>query len=324
MSDNSAAKRADQGILILGGGAIGVCFATVFGDHGFSVTLIEPDRARRDGVLADVGRRHATVRDAGLAIARPNDVIGRLRVADRVDGAIAEAVLIIEAGPENLDIKRAIVTNLLAHARPDAVIATASSAITISDIVTTPSQRARCLVAHPVNPPTLIRVVELVPAPETSEATVDVATGLFSAAGFDPITLGAELPGFVFNRLQSAVLREAYRLVGEGVVDVDGVDRLVRDGLGPRWALSGPFETAELNTPGGIAAHAARMGPAYRAIGEARGERDCDWTPDLVAEIERQRRALVPADALPGRRAWRDRALAGLIAARARIFCNDR
>jgi len=163
-----------------------------------------------------------------------------------------------------------------------------------------------------------------VPAPGTAPDVVARAGALFDDAGFDPVVLGREVPAFVFNRLQSALLREAYRLVDEGVVDVDGLDRLVRDGLGVRWALCGPFETADLNTAGGIRGHAERMGPAYAAIGEARGETDARWSPALVDRVEAERRALLPAGALTARRAWREAALADLLAARRTILAGAR
>ena len=120
------------------------------------------------------------------------------------------------------------------------------------------------------------------------------------------------------NRLQGAVLREAYRLVDEGVAGANDIDHVMRLSLGPRWALSGPFETAELNTPGGITAHAARLGPAYKRMGEARGE-TVDWPPELVAKVERDRRAVLPAPDIPARVQWRTRAVAKLVAARDRI-----
>jgi hypothetical protein len=93
-------------------------------------------------------------------------------------------------------------------------------------------------------------------------------------------------------------------------------------GLGPRWALSGPFETAELNTPGGIAAHAARMGPAYKRIGEGRGE-TVDWRADLVARVSTERRTILAEADIPARVAWRARAVARLIAARDKLMDQD-
>lgn len=301
-------------VAVVGAGAIGAAMATVFADSGLAVTVEEPDAATRGALADEIRRRHASMAEAGLARGTAEAAVARVTA-----GPPEGATLVVEAGPERLDTKRALFGTIRA-ACPEAIIATTSSALTVSEILPDPVGRARALVAHPANPPTLIRVLELVPAPETDTGTIASAAALFARAGFDPVTLGAEIPGFVFNRLQSALLREAYRLVAEGVVDVEGLDRLVRDGLGPRWALSGPFETADLNTAGGIAGHAARMGPAYRAIGEARGERDAGWPPALVAEVERQRRAVTPGDALPARRAWREAALARLIRARRAIL----
>ena len=106
---------------------------------------------------------------------------------------------------------------------PDAVVATASSAITISRIVPDGRNQARCLVAHPVNPPSVLRVIELVPAEGTTDQTMETAKQVFQAAGFATVALGHEIEGFVLNRLQGAVLREAYRLVEEGVTDVAGI-----------------------------------------------------------------------------------------------------
>ena len=101
--------------------------------------------------------------------------------------------------------------------------------------------------------------------------------------------------------------------------DVAGIDKVMRLGLGPRWALSGPFETAELNTPGGIRAHAARLGPAYKRMGESRGE-TVEWSVALVDRVEQERRAICPAEDLPKRAAWRAGAVAQLVALRDRLL----
>jgi 3-hydroxyacyl-CoA dehydrogenase len=127
-----------------------------------------------------------------------------------------------------------------------------------------------------------------------------------------------EIEGFIFNRLQGALLREAYCLVRDGVASVDVVDRVVRDGPGRRWAFSGPFETADLNTRGGIEAHARRLGPAYARMGAERGQDD-PWTDELVAQVVRERRARLPLAEWDDRVAWRDRALAALEQARRAI-----
>jgi len=305
-------------VVILGAGSIGLSFAAVFADAGAAVTLAEPDAARRAATATGIAAQERAIAAAGLARGGG----GRVRVAAAAGDAPAAAALVIEAGPERVEAKQAIFAGLLAAAGPETVLASASSAIPISRVVTDPAAQRRCLVAHPVNPPAVLRLIELVPGPATLPDTTARAAALFAAAGFHAVRLGREIEGFVLNRLQGAVLREAYRLVDEGITDVDGIEAVMRLGLGPRWALSGPFETAELNTPGGIAAHAARMGPAYRRMGEARGETGCDWRPELVARVEAGRRAMLPAEALPARAAWRAAAVARLVALRDRLLAG--
>jgi L-gulonate 3-dehydrogenase len=312
-SDVSDTERTK--IVILGAGSIGLSFAALFADAGSDVTLVEPDEARRAAIPEGLALQREAMELAGLM----RDGSGAVSAEAEADAAVARADLVIECGPETLDTKRAIFARLLATARPDAALATASSAIPMSRIVPEAADQARCLVAHPINPPAVLRVVELVPAPGTSPGTVDTVAAIFGEAGFACVRLGRETEGFVLNRLQGAILREAYRLVDEGVTDVAGIEAGVRLGLGPRWAFSGPFETAELNTPGGIVAHAARMGPAYARMGRERGE-TVDWRDDLVARVAAERRAMLHEDRIPARAAWRARAVARLVAVRDRLL----
>lgn len=302
-------------VAILGAGSIGLSFAAAFEDAGADVTLAEPDPSRRVAAPAGLAVQREAMALAKLA----RGLGGRVTVAPSAAEALGRADLVIECGPENLEAKRAIFAGLLSEAGPDTLLATASSALPMSRIVADQALQRRCLVAHPINPPAVLRVVELVPAPGTLPGTMTRAAGIFVAAGFTAIRLGKEIEGFVLNRLQGAILREAYRLVDEGVTDVAGIEAGVRLGLGPRWAFSGPFETAELNTPGGIPAHAARMGPAYARMGQERGE-TVDWRPDLVARVAAERRAVLPEAGIPARAAWRARAVAQLVAVRDRIL----
>ena len=301
----------DSDVTILGAGSIGLSFAAVFADSGFNVTVCDPDPARRAQAEDGLAVQREAIALAGLQRGKA----GRVMIAADGAAALPGAAMVIECGPENLGVKQAIFADLLAACKADAILVTASSAIPMSHILPAPQDQRRCLVAHPVNPPAVLRMIELCPAPATSPGATDRAAALFAAAGFAPVRLGHEIEGFVLNRLQGAVLREAYRLVDEGVTDVAGVEAVMRLGLGPRWALSGPFETAELNTPGGIRAHAARMGPAYARMGAERGE-TVDWHDDLLATVEAQRRAEIPADRLVARAAWRARAVARLVATR--------
>jgi 3-hydroxyacyl-CoA dehydrogenase len=300
-------------VIVAGGGEIGLAMAAVFSDAGASVWLSDPDAGVRSGAQDRLRAFQTEMEEAGLAAGRST---GSVDVVASLEAAPKDVDLAVEAGPERLDAKRALFASLRAHIGNDTPIATTSSAITVSHIVEDPQERRNCLVAHPANPPTLIRIVECVPAPETDPVVVEKVTEMLTRSGFSAVRLSREVEGFALNRLQSALLREAYRLVEAGVVDVEGADRLVSEGLGPRWALSGPFETAELNTPGGIAAHARRMGPAYARIGQENGEKGLPWPEDLVAEVSRQRRAVLTESDLPARVRWRRRALARLLVAR--------
>ena len=138
---------------------------------------------------------------------------------------------------------------------------------------------------------------------------------ILEGVGLSVVVVHEEIEGFVFNRLQGAVLREAYCLVRDGIASVDDIDRIMRDGLGLRWSVIGPFETVDLNTVGGIEAHAARLGPAYARMGAERGQHD-PWTPELVAEVARQRREALPLEDWQARGAWRDRQIMAALATR--------
>ena len=189
-----------------------------------------------------------------------------------------------ECVPEALALKRDVFRSLDAAADPQAILASSTSAIRMSEIASDLPGRRRCLVVHPGNPPYLLRVAEIVPAWFTSNETVTGCRRLLSSAGMRPILVRKEVEGFIFNRLQGAVLREAYCLVRDGVASVDDIDCIMREGLGLRWSIIGPFETADLNVRGGIVKHAKRMGEAYNRMGAERGQ--CDtWTEQLVAEV---------------------------------------
>lgn len=298
-------------VAVIGAGSIGVAWTIVFAAAGHAVRLYEPDAARRGAVVTEIEQRADDLAKAGLA----GEVADSVRVTGDLPDAVADTGHVQECAPENLALKRDLFAELDRLAPPDAPLASSSSFLPASAFAADLPGRARCLVAHPGNPPTLLRIVELVPAPFTDAATVDRAEALLRAAAMIPVRLHREIEGFVFNRLQGAVLREAYCLVRDGVMDAADIDRVMTEGLGPRWAVVGPFETADLNTRGGISAHAERMGPAYARMGAERGQDD-PWTADLIARVEAERRAALPLDGWDERVRWRDRVLMALVRAR--------
>jgi 3-hydroxyacyl-CoA dehydrogenase len=306
---DSTTKRP---VAVIGGGSIGVAFAIVFARAGRAVNLYEPDAGRHAAIPEQLQARLADLSAYGLIEDGAAGLAARVRLCADLQEAVADADYVQECAPENLDLKIGLFTELDRIAPKTAILASASSAITASAFAASLAGRHRVLVAHPGNPPFLLSVVELVPAPFTDPGVVETAAAFLKSVGMEPIVVRKEVEGFVFNRLQGALLREAYCLVRDGVVSVEEVDRVVRDGLGLRWSVIGPFETVDLNTRGGVASHAQKMGPAYERMGAERGQHD-PWTPDLVAKVTAERRAILPLEHWEERVAWRDRQLMRLI-----------
>lgn len=305
MADRQIPDDGPVQVAVVGGGSIGVAFAVVFARAGFSVCLTDPDPQRREAVPSEARDRLDRWSRAGLVTEPVEQVAARIRVEGELAEAVASAELVQECVPERLEIKQELFSELARLTGPDCILASSSSAIPSSQSAHGSEAAHRSLVAHPGNPPLLIPVIELVPSPQTDPDVLHRAQELYSRAGLSPILVQKEVEGFVFNRLQGAVLREAYALVRDGVATVEDIDTVMRDGLGRRWAFMGPFETVDLNTRGGIASHAEKMGPAYERMGAERGQHD-PWTPELVTEVTRQRREVLPLDQWEQRVAWRD------------------
>src|SRR5690606_18980577 len=197
-------------------------------------------------------------------------------------------------------------------ADPDTILASSTSGIPASSFTENLKGRSRCLVGHPINPPSVVPLVELIPAPWTDAAVMERARALYEKAGQVPIMVHREIQGFIVNRLQGALLAEAFRLVEDGYVDSADVDKAVKDGLGLRWAFMGPFETLDLNAPGGIRDYCKRYGPLYLDI--ARQAQPREWSETLLSRLEDERQRELPAAQRPARQQWRDERLTDLIA----------
>lgn len=292
-----------------------MAFALVFARSAVRVSIVDPDPSRREAIPAELSMKLAALDRHGLLAESVEAIAARVAVHDELSRAVAGALLVQECIPERVDAKRALFARLDELTGGDTVLASSSSAIPVSRSTEGLECAERAIVAHPGNPPHLIPVIELVPSPATRSEVVEAARVLYTEAGLSPVVVRREVEGFVFNRLQGAVLREAYALVRDGVADVEDIDTVMRDGLGRRWSFMGPFETADLNTRGGIASHAVKMGPAYARMGAERGQHD-PWTDDLVTEVTRQRRAVLTLSDWEERVAWRDAQLLDRLATR--------
>jgi 3-hydroxyacyl-CoA dehydrogenase len=248
---------------IVGAGLIGRAWTQVFARAGWEVAVWDPDPKARDTAHELISQALHASATHGLAD-DPASAAKRVRVVSTLDEAVRDVDYVQENGPERLEAKQETFARLAAAAPTGAILASSTSAIMPSKFTGSLAGRARCLVAHPVNPPHLIPVVEVCGAPWTAAETKRRAIEILKSVGQVPIDVKREINGFILNRLQVALLTEAFRLVQEGYVSPEDLDHSVSDGLGLRWSFMGPFETIELNAPGGIPDYCARYVDWFR------------------------------------------------------------
>ena len=299
-------------IALVGGGLIGQAWAIVFGRAGRDVMLYDAEAGALKPARDAIAARLRDLAGFGL-VDDPHAVLGRIGYATGLAEALDGADYVQESAPERVDVKRELYVELDRLSAPEAILASSTSGIPASSFTEHLAGRHRCLVAHPINPPFVTPLVELCPAPWTEPAVVDRTHALMTQVGQAPIRLRREVQGFVANRMQAALIGAALRMVRDGVASADDIDTAIRDGIGLRWSFMGPFETIDLNAPGGIADYLRRYGPLYQAIEGEQGP--LDWTEDaLLRQVEDQRRAVLPAGRLAERSVWRDRRLMALAA----------
>lgn len=303
-------------VAVIGAGLIGRGWAIVFARAGLQVALYDIDGDALQPSIATLRRNLMDLAHFGLIDEAPDTVQARVTPVTSLADALAGAGFVQESALERLDVKRQVFAELDAAAEADVVLASSASFAPVSLFAADLPGRARCLVAHPVNPPYLIPVVELVPGPWTDETVLERTRDLMQRVGQKPVVIRSETYGFVLNRLQAALLNEAFKLVEDGVTTPEELDVTISDGLGLRWSFMGPFETIDLNAPGGVLDYAERArGPMHTIAKEQSEPRE--WSADLVDKILAARRRALPEDGLGEAQEWRDRRLMALAAHKA-------
>ena len=260
-------------VAVVGAGTMGAGIARVFADAGAAVRL----NARREASL-DAARERA-----GNAV----------RMTTDLDEALAGADLVVETIVEEVEPKRAVLARAEEVAAPDAILATNTSSLSLAEVGRDLKHPERFAGLHFLNPPELVEVVEIVGGDRTSPETLATLSGWVEELGKAPVVVSLDVPGFVINRLQYALLREAYALVDAGVCTFEDVDRALTHGLGARWAAIGPFETMDLAGLDVHAAVAANLWPelatttkpsASIAAASERGSIRADFDPEALKE----------------------------------------
>lgn len=298
-----------QTLAVIGAGSMGSGIAALFASQGLPVVLVDPVDGALDRARAIIERQ--------LQVYAPQDAPASLaRITMRPDlAAAADCDLVIEAVPENLALKRKLFAELDGLCKPEAVFATNTSGLSINDIAEAVTRRDRFVGTHFFTPADVIPLVEVVCGDQTTDASVELVMAVLKAAGKRPVRVNQDIPGFIANRIQHALAREAISLLEKGVASAEDIDEVVKWSLGIRLALSGPLEQRDMN---GIDVHHAIASYLYAdlenrqtpsdlltqkvesgAIGAKAGQGFYTWEPERRERVLREKSA-----ALAGLVAW--------------------
>lgn len=234
-------------IAVIGAGLMGHGIAQVFVSHGHPVALFDLTNEILSRAVENI-RSNLTLM-ARSGIGSVDDIepsIQRIRVSRDLREAASGARFVFEAVSETLDLKQKLFRELDSFCLPDTILATNTSVISITEIATGATRRDRVVGTHFWNPPYLVPLVEVIKGAETSTRTMDLTTDLLKSAGKHPVKVKKDVPGFVGNRLQHALWREAISIVEQGIADSATVDEVVKKGFGMRLPMLGPLENADM------------------------------------------------------------------------------
>lgn len=295
---------------ILGVGLIGRAWANVFARSDWDVVLWDANAEALEQAPALISESLEDLARHGL-VESPQQKAANIRVGSSIQAIVDNASLVQESGPERLDVKIELFAELDRFAPPETVLASSSSAIVASRFSEHLDGRGRCLVAHPVNPPHLVPIVELCGAPWTSAEAIARARAIYDEVGQTTMEVKKEIDGFILNRMQAVLLAEAFRLISEGYVSAEDLDKTIKDGLGRRWSFMGPIETIELNAPGGILDYCERYGETLFGLSREPVTQDL-WDMENCKKVADSWGNTPTAEEVAEKSVWRDGRLAAL------------
>jgi 3-hydroxyacyl-CoA dehydrogenase len=311
-------------IAVIGLGTIGRAWAISFLRAGHEVRVWNKSADRIGQAREMIADILPDLAAADLLNGRtPEEVMQNFHPCETLEDACDGADFIQENTAEDLEVKRDIFSKIEAACPATAIIASSTSGIVPSAFSSHLRHPERCIVVHPLNPPYLVPAVDVVPSPKTSDEVVQRTAEFMRDCGQKPILMETEDRGFVTIRLQTMMYHECWRLVNEGLADPESIDIAVREGLGLRWSFIGPFETADLNAPGGIRDFVGRFGDDLNAI-HPRVTDPVRWEGVLLDKVENARREKLPMADHKARQVWRDRRLIALAAHKSAQDRKDR
>jgi ketoreductase RED1 len=300
LADSDVLQRYEQ-VAVIGAGVIGTSWAALMLAHGLQVRVHDPDPEVRAKVRGGLEQVTPALDALGLPT---QGLADRLEFADDVEQAVDGARVVQENGPEKLEFKQQLWRRVEKLVDPTALLLSSTSGQPATLQAQEMADGSRLLVGHPFNPPHMVPLVEVVPGERTDPAAVEEAVAFYRALGKRPLVLRKEKPGFVANRLQSAMFQECVSLVAEGVVTMEDLDEIVTSSIGMRWAVNGPFLTFHLGGgPGGLPHFLKHLGPGMQARWASLGHPQFDEpTVALLTEQVEQAYGELTYDELERRR----------------------
>lgn len=251
-------------VTVIGAGVIGISWTAYFLAKGLEVRVNDVRPDLEEVVHTGIEQIIPTLRELGLPTEGLTD---RLVIEKNLERALDGAAVVQENGPERINFKQKLYAQIEQFVTTDTLLLSSSSGLKASDIAEKMEHPERMLIGHPFNPPHLVPLVEIVPGKNTAADAVEKAVTFYKALDKNSLVLKKEMSGFVANRLQSALFREAIHLVLEGVVSIKDLDEIVTSSIGLRWAAGGPFLTFHLGGgKGGFPAFLKHLGPGMDAL----------------------------------------------------------
>lgn len=300
---------------MVGSGLIGRSWAMVFLSGGYKVKIYDNKPGQASGAITEIRKQLEELQQSkmlrgNLSAAEQTSLLSS---HDDLQQALQDAFFVQECVFEDLEAKQTVFQEVESLVKESVILSSSTSCLMPSNVFSRVQNRTRCIISHPVNPPYYVRLVELVPHPETLPAVMDVAFSLMTDVGQAPVRLRKEIDGFALNRVQYAIIAESWRLVQDGVISVKDIDLVMSEGLGMRYAFIGPIETMHLNAPEGMEDYLQRYSEGIKRVLKSFGPVP-EFSGDAAARITEEICELIPADQehLTARRERRDQLLMGL------------